>query len=47
MAKLINIPIDDDLDKKIEEFKVLNSFKSKKDCIIYLIKKGLGEVKKI
>jgi len=45
VAKVINIPIDDELDREIEKFRVLNNFKSKKEAIVYLIKKGL-EVKK-
>ena len=47
MAKLINIPIDDDLDKKIEEFKVLNNFKSKKGLLVSCIAEGLGNAHKI
>lgn len=42
MARIFPIILDDALNKKIEEFMLKHDIDKKKDCILQLIKKGLG-----
>lgn len=42
MARIFPIILDDDLNRKIEEFMLKHGIEKKKDCILQLIKKGLS-----
>ena len=42
MARIFPIILDDELNRKIEEFMLKHDIDKKKDCILQLIKKGLG-----
>jgi len=41
MTRIFPIILDDELNKKIEELMLKHNFRTKKDCIIELIKRGL------
>lgn len=43
MPKIFPLVLDEELDRKIEEFMLRKNFRTKKECITHLIKKGLGE----
>jgi len=43
MARIFPIVLDDELNRKIEEFMLRENFRTKRECIVYLIRKGLGE----
>ena len=42
MAKIFPIILDDALNRKIEEYMLRHDIDRKKDCILHLIKRGLG-----
>ena len=42
MVRIFPIILDDALNKKIEEYMLRHSIDKKKDCIIGLLKRGLG-----
>lgn len=42
MTKIFPIVLDEELNKKIDEYMLKHEYRTKRDCIIDLIKKGLG-----
>ena len=42
MARIFPIILDDELNKKIEGYMLKHNIDKKKDCILLLIKRGLG-----
>jgi hypothetical protein len=44
VAKIFPVILDDVINKKIEEYMLKHNFDKKKDCIQYLLKRGLGIV---
>lgn len=41
MARVFPVILDDNLNRKIEEYMLKHEFRTKRECIIELIKKGL------
>jgi hypothetical protein len=43
VSKIFPIVLDDDLDRKIEEYKLKKGIRIKKDAVLELIKRGLKD----
>jgi hypothetical protein len=46
MPKVFPLILDEELDRKIEEYMLKNNFRTKRECLIFLLKKSLGEKEK-
>lgn len=42
MARIFPVILDDELNKKIEEYMLKHEIDKKKDCVLILLKRGLG-----